>query len=273
MKRRQTLNVIPTRKFRLLKGPDGEHGGGDSGQGGGAGGGNTTENNMGGGSGVNGGPEGNGQGTQNNGGNGFDAGSFWRQPSEGNEGSPPNGGSAAPTNPSGGQQPQNEGNAFVERLNGLNFNEVMNTDAANGINQGNAEAFNTNMTNFGRQAVRESVMMSAQLMQRFGQQMEERFQSMLEQKFGQRDSEVSLAESFPSYKQPGMKPIIDGIYAQAMRLSKGDNKAAIEMTKSMLTHSTSLLGKDFNLTTPPGGAGDSAVPKTNWEEELLGRSG
>lgn len=271
MRKMQTLNARNMRRLgkhgRPMKDETGQHQtGGDSGGQAGGGAGNQQENNQGGNSGGASGSEGN----QNNSGSGFDAASFWNQPSP--EAPPaPNSGSAAGGESGGGQN--NEGNAFAERLNNLAFaKEVFTPDAIKAMNEGgDPKAFNENMTQFGRQAVRESVVMAAQLMQRNNSMIETRMKEMLDERFGTRDSEEGLGKEFPSYSKPGMKPMIDGIYAQAMRLTKGDRTGAIAMTKEMLKHSTQTLGTDFGITTPPGGAGDGLGTQTNWEEELLGR--
>lgn len=273
MRRMQTLSARNVRRLgkhgQPMKAPDGEHGGGgDSGgqqqQQQGNGGENNQGSNSGGGAGS--------DGTQNNGGKAFDASSFWNQPSP-EASPPPNSGSAGGSESGGGQQQQNEGNAFAERLNNLKFGtEVFTPDAIKAMNDGgDPAAFNTNMQTFGRQAVRESVVMAAQLMQRNNSMMEARIEELLDARLGQRDSEGALGQSFPSYKEPGMKPVIDGIFAQAMKLSKGNRTEAIAATKEMLRFTHGAAAKDLGLTTPPGGAGDGLGTQTNWEEELLGR--
>lgn len=283
--RKQTLlrSTSMTRRFyrpslRLgkhghpMRDPDGHDAGAQGGQGG-----NDSQgggDNNGGNGGNNGQSGGNGASPQNNGGGGFDPSSFWNSPPADNPAAPNSGGSASGNQSGGTQQNQNEGNAFAQALSGLNFGSgVYTQEAAEAMGNGNADPFNQNMTNFGREVTRQAVIMSAQLMQRHGQQMEERFQRMVEERFGQRDTEFDLGKEIPSYNQPGMKPIVDGIMAQALKLTKGDRKAAIEMSKQMLKFSTKNLGQDFGITTPPNGAGNDfgTGQTTNWEEELLGR--
>lgn len=250
-----------------MRDPEGHEGGGnDSGGAGDNGAGN------GGNSGQSGGNAGN-QG--NNGGGGFDPSSFWNSPAEETPPASGNGGSAGNQNPSQGtQQNQNEGNAFAQALGGLNFGQgVFTPEAVEAMNNGDPATFNNNMTVFGREVTRQAVIMAAQLMQRNNGQLEERFQQLVEDRFGQRDTESDLGREIPSYSKPGMKPIVDGIMAQALRLTKGKRPEAIAMTKEMLKFQTQQLGGDFGITTPPGGAGNDfgTGMTTNWEEELLGR--
>lgn len=271
MRKMQTLNGRNARRLgkhgKVMKDETGQHqesggqGGGQSGNGG--------ENNQGGNS---GGQSGSG-GNQNNGGAAFDPEAFWQEPSPEPARSPSHGGSAGSGDSGGGQQQQNEGNAFAERLNNLAFaKEVFTPDAIKAMNDsGDSKAFNENMTTFGRQAVRESVVMAAQLMQKNNSMLESRFQEMLDERFGQRDAEGDLGKEFPSYTKPGMKPMIDGIFAQAMKITGSKRPAALAMTKEMLKHTTQSMSGDLGLNTPPGGAGDGLGTQTNWEEELLGR--
>lgn len=271
MHRMQTLSGRNARRLgkhgKVMKDETGQHGGDSGGQTGGQSG-NDGGNNQGGNSGGQGGSG----GSQNNGGQSFDPNAFWREPSPEASQSPSQGGSAGSGESGGGQQ-QNEGNAFAERLNNLAFaKEVFTPDAIKSMNEGgDPKAFNENMTTFGRQAVRESVVMAAQLMQKNNSMLETRFQEMLDERFGQRDAEGDLGKEFPSYSQPGMKPMIDGIFAQAMRVTKGKRADAVAMTKEMLLHTTKSMSTDLGLNIPPGGAGDGLGPQTNWEEELLGR--
>lgn len=231
--------------------------------------------NGGGNSGNSGGENGNAGNQGNNGGNSFDANSFWDSPAEETPPASGNGGSAGGGNPpQGTQQNQNEGNAFATALNGLNFGQgVFTPEAVEAMNNGDVTQFHTNMTNFGREVTRQAVIMAAQLMQRNNEQQTQAFERMMDNRFGQRDTESDLGREIPSYSQPGMKPIVDGIMAQALRLTKGKRPEAIAMTKEMLKTQATLLGKDFNITTPPGGAGNDfgTGQQTNWEEELLGR--
>lgn len=234
-----------------------------------------TGDNAGGNPGNSGQAAGNAGTPANNNGNEFDPSSFWNSPSEGTPAAAGNGGSAG-GNPSGDTKGNpNQGNAFAEALGTLSFGQgVYTQEAADAMGNGDPAPFNNNMQTFGREVTRQSVIMAAQLMQRNNEAMEARFQQLVEERFGQRDTETDLSTAIPSYSKPGMKPVVDGIMAQAMKLTKGKRPEAIEMTKQMLQIQARNLGQDFNITTPPGGAGNDfgTGQTTNWEEELLGRN-
>lgn len=253
---------------RYLRAPEGhEEGGagGDSGAGG---------DNTGGNSGNQGGSEGNNGNQGNNTGNAFEPSAFWDSPQD--ETTPPSnqGGSAGGNQSGGNQQQGNEGNAFRDALNGLNFGQgVFTPEAVEAMNNGDPKNFNENMTGFGREVTRQAVIMAAQLMQKNNEAMNQRFEALVEERFGLQATESDLGKAIPSYAKPGMKPIIDGIMGQALKLTKGKRSEAIEMTKEMLKFQATNLGADFNITTPPSGAGNDfgTGQTTNWEEELLGR--
>lgn len=246
---------------RPMKQDSGDHSGG---------GGNGQENNQGG---NGGGQNGNGESGGNNGGTPFNADAFWNEPEP--DGGAANGGTAPNNGNQGGGQSggqQDDGNAFAQRLTGLTFGDnVFTPDAVEAMNNSDPSKFNENMTKFGRSAVKESVVMAAQLMQRNNELLQGQFKQMLDERFGQRDAESDLGKSFPSYNEPGMKPVIDGIFAQAMKLTKGNRAGAVDMTKEMLKHTSTRASKDLGINQAPGGPGDGQIV-TNWEEELLGRS-
>jgi hypothetical protein len=250
-----------------MRDPEGHEGGGESNAGG---------DNQGGNSGNSGQSDGNAGNQGNNTGSQFDPGSFWNSPAEE---TPPNSGSAGSnqqgTQNQGGGGNENQGSAFADALNGLNFgNGVFTPEAVEKMNGGDATQFHQNMYNFGREVTRQAVIMAAQLMQQNNRQLEERFGQMVDGRFGQQHTEQDLAREIPSYTKPGMKPVVDGIMAQALKVTKNDRKAAIAMTKEMLKVQTQALASDFGISTPPGGAGNDfgTGQQTNWEEELLGRS-
>jgi hypothetical protein len=255
-----------------MRDPDGAHGHQDTGGTGGDS--NGGGNNGGGNGGNNGSDTGNAGNPGNNSGGGFDPAAFWNEPEAEESGSGNQGGSVT-TNPPGNQDGNGGGNAFANALNSMTFGQqgVFTPEAVEAMNNGDSTTFNNNMTTFGREVTRQAVVMAAQLMQRHGTELEQKFQSMIEGRLGQRDTETDLAREIPSYGDPkaGIKPVVDGLMVQALKLTKGKRPEAIAMTKQMLQFQATRLGSDFGITTPPGGAGDNQVGQTNWEEELLGR--
>lgn len=256
---------------RPMRDPEGHEAGGGESQGGG--------DNQGGNSGNSGGQNGNGGTQGNNTGAEFDGSSFWNSPADegaasGNGGSA-GGSSQQGTQGGGNQQQQNEGNAFKTALDSMSFGnqQVFTPEAVEAMNNGDPKNFNDNMTTFGREVTRQAVIMAAQLMQKNNGSLEQKFEQMMEARFGSRDTEADLGKAIPSYSNAGVKPIVDGIMAQALKLTKGKRPEAIEMTKQMLQFQAKSLGQDFGITTPPGGNGNDfgTGQNTNWEEELLGR--
>lgn len=253
---------------RLMK--DGEgHGGasggapaGDSGFGG---------NNQQGNSGAGGGNAPN----QNYNGQGFDPSQFWVDPPA--QDAPPARGSAG-NESSGGGSPQNQGDQagqrFAQMIQQAQFDSnVFTPEALTALNENSdLTAVNNNMAKFGQSVMRQTTLLAAQLMQAFGNQMEAKFESMLNQQFDGREADADLVRSIPSAANPAVAPMVKAIFKRALGISKGDRKAAIDMTKEMLKFQSQSMSGDLGLDVPP--RSDDSIPASNvnWVEELVGRS-
>lgn len=148
------------------------------------------------------------------------------------------------------------GQVLQQELTGMQFPELFTDSIAEQMNEGNFEGVNKIVGDIGRQATQSALVMSARLMQRHGQQMEARFQQMVEERFGAKDTEASLSQEFASYKDPAMRPQIDAIFNQSMKHAKGNRAEAIKMTKDMLRIVGKTGASDMGLDTPPQGRGD-----------------
>lgn len=211
---------------------------------------------------------------QNNGGQEPDVGeNFWSDPSPDTNRSAPSGESAGGGSPSGGSpnQQQDAGKAFATALSELKFGEVFTPEAIKKLNdESDASLFNQGLQALGQDAVRQSVLMSARLMQQVTTQIREEVKQEIQNSLGQRDAQTDLATEIPSYKNPKVRPVIDQIFAQAQKHHPKDRAKAIELTKSMLKIQMDTMGPDFGITTPPNGPDDQLRSDTNWEKELLG---
>lgn len=123
------------------------------------------------------------------------------------------------------------------------------------------------------QATQQSVAMSAQIMKLVSEKIMGDVDARINGAFGNRDNVDSLAKSFPSYNDPGMKPVIDGVFNQAMSLSKGDREAAIKSTREMLRYMGKSGAQDLGISEAPSGSGDSfsSSRASALVDELLGR--
>lgn len=286
----QVVHMTPSerRLGRLLRAPEGHvaeggGGGGDSTSTGNNGGGNSNDSSNGGGQ------------SGNNSGQGFDFNSFWGQPSGGNGNGSSSGGSATNSDSSGGQGNGGNGNnnsgnsgnggqqndagaqlgqRFAQTLQNIQLPQVFNDQVASQIAEGNLQGVNEALQNHGREAIRQSVMMNAQLMQAFGQSMMAQVRELIQGQFGNKETEQHLLENFPAAKNPVARPIIESVYHKALEHSNGDRGKAVELAKSMLQLVGKEASSDFGFQTPPGDREDGfgGAGATSLVEELLGRT-
>jgi hypothetical protein len=226
---------------------------------------------------------GTGTGDANNNGQRPELAAFWESPAAGATGGTPSGDSASSGTPAAGQPtnqpggPQQEGQDFgrqlAERITALTFQDLFTPEAAAQIAEGNFTGINGGLQNLGRETVRQSIAMNVQLMQRFGEGMIARVQSMIQDSLGGRDNEQTLLEAFPSARDPAARPLIQSVFDQALKHTGGDRVKAVTLARDMLKIVGSTAAADFGLNTPPaagedtyGGQGESRLV-----QELLSR--
>lgn len=223
------------RRFRLRRDESGHGGAAPGGEGGG--------NNGGG----NGGDSTGGATGENNNGQSFDAGSFWNDPSSGEQ----NNGSQQQQQQ---QQPDpgaNVGTTIRGMIDGFTPQPIFNDEIAQQIADGNLEGINTSMQNYGRAIMTQSIGMVAQIMKAFEAQQDAKFRGLIDQSIqtnqtNQSDEQL-LAKSFPSFSQPATQPVIRSVFAQSLRHTNGDRTKAVAMTQSMLQAMGQSGRKDFGL--------------------------
>lgn len=209
---------------------------------------------------------GTGEQNQNNGGTGFDPATFWNAPKS--EPADPN----TVKTPSEGEK---VGTEFATRLQALTFGDnVFKDEVVKALGEGNYDAANTAIQTQMRNGVQQSVLMSAQLIQKAMDAMRSEFAGMIDGNLGKRDDNAALIEAFPSAKDPALLPSIKGIFDQSMKLAGGDRAKAITSTREMLKYMGKTAGSDLGITTPPGQEGDISNQNAAKAlvEELLGRS-
>jgi hypothetical protein len=124
-----------------------------------------------------------------------------------------------------------------------------------------------------QQSTQQAVIFSAELIKKSQEHILNQVQALMDGRLGSRDNSEALGKEFPSYNDRGMKPIIDGIFGQAMRLTEGDRTKAIEHTKSMLRYMGNQGRTDMGINLPPDdphGANMNGVKSL--VEELLSRN-
>lgn len=209
--------------------------------------------------------------TDNNTGQAFDAAAFWEQPKEtpDNNGNQP---SNDQSNQSGNQDSSQQlGTQLLQRIQGFSAKEVFTDEVVEGINNGDFNKFDQNLSKVMQQSMQQNVEMTVQLMQVFGERMMSAVEERMNSSFTSRENYAELETQIPSAKNPGVAPIVKSIYDRALALTKGDRTKAITMTKNMINNMALATGSDTGLHVAPVGSesnfGNSG-PKVNWLEEL-----
>lgn len=221
----------------LLKdeqGHDQSAGGGNQGQ---------QQNNGGG----NSGDSGQSGGNQNNDGLGFEPASFWNNPE------PADGG-----NSESQQGPSDEefGQSLMQSITNFQAPAIFDAETASQIAEGNLDGVNQRMQQFGQTMMRQAMIMTAQILQRFEGQVDGRIRGSITENSTRQSDEAMLSEQFPSFAKKEVRPVIQGVFQQSLKHSKGDRAKAMQMTRDMLKSMGQLGAGDFGLSTPPSNPDD-----------------
>lgn len=203
-------------------------------------------------------------GNQNNSSSSFDPSKFWADPNGGNNSGGGN---------QGGVNHEEAGKAFAAKLAGINYGDAFNGDIMKQMAEGDIKGANDSFRGLLQNATQQSVMLTAELMQKNNDAMLDRVSKLLDDRLGGRDNDAALAENFPMAKDPALKPMVKGIFDQAMKLSKGDRAQAIESTKQMLKYMGTAGAADLGINNPPSSGSDNytSAAATSLIDELLGR--
>lgn len=282
MRRHSLINSVAIRCLGLAASDTGTSGapaGGQGGQGGGMNGSRpppmsqpAQTNNQSGGDG-NQQPSGDNGGTQNNPGNTFDGKSFWNKPEPASNGSPSSGGSADSKPAGSGTPAPAEHEVLATQLKNLTYPDVFTKEIGDQIAAGDLTGINKAISQQMVQSTQQAVAMSAQIMKLFGEKLMGDIEAKINGAFGNRDNADSLSKSFPSYNDPGMKPVIDGIFNHSLTLTKGNREEAIKTTREMLRYMGKSGAQDLGINEAPSGSGDSysSSRAQSLVDELLGR--
>lgn len=206
---------------------------------------------------------------QDNNGQSFDAAAFWNDPSGDGTGSATPGQQPQPNQ---GKQPQgqqpdpgsNVGATIKGMIDGFAPKAIFDADIASQISEGNLEGINGNMQAFGQAVMTQSIGMVAHILKAYEQQMDGRFKSFVADQINSNQSNNNdaqlLERSFPSYKNPATRPVVESVFAQSLRHSGGDRNKAVDMTRSMLQAMGQSGVEDFGFdraaVSPEGFLGD-----------------
>lgn len=211
---------------------------------------------------------------QNNGGQSFDLTRFWDSPVEAAKSDAPPGGSAVTTPAPAGQQQQNPPtNPTVAAIQGMSFgNNVMTETVMKDLADGKTDSFHTAMNTYGQQVAEQTIRTILPIMSQLRDQLRSEMRTEVSGTLTNRDNMADLFRAIPSADTPATRPQVIPIFERAMTHTKGDRKAAIEMTKDMLRLAATSMGGDLGIPPKSAGDGTATVPSnTDWLAELAGR--
>lgn len=243
------MSIIERRMGRLMRAPDGhvESGGVNNGGENSGGGSNDSEN-------------------QNNAGEVDELASFWDSPEDDDE-DVPNGGADA-------DDSQSSGHPLVTELNtsltNMKFDSLLTPELMEKMGEGDFAGFNEGMNTFGQKVARQTLGLAVNVMKAVEVNILERVRSEMAGTIQNDKSFTALEAAIPASTNPKTAPLVRQIYTKALQNSKGDIKAAIAQTKSVMQIQAEVFGGDLNLDVAPRNSRDGSPPPkvTDWLEEL-----
>lgn len=168
--------------------------------------------------------------------------------------------------------------AFEAKMKSLKFGELVTPEMTEQLQQGDFNGLNQSMTAAMQNSVQQSLMMTAQMLNDFETRMSDKMKTISSQSISTNESRAALMKAIPSASNPAIQPIAEGIFAQALKKTQGDNAKAIEMTKQFMTAMTTATAQDLGINTVPPGtpgyggnlanAGSNQI--SDWSAEIFG---
>lgn len=186
-------------------------------------------------------------GTQDNNGQELDPNAFWNDPNAAGDGN-----SSHEEDLSG----QHTGQQIVQDIQNFRIEPLFSAETAQQISEGNFENVNTALNTAMQNTMRQTVALTARIMQDFEKSIQSQIQGSIKQNQTQQTDEQMLSENFSTYTNPAMKPMIRGVFNQALKHSGNDRDKAMRLTRSMLQTMGQTGSSDLGFQTPPAGPDD-----------------
>lgn len=160
-------------------------------------------------------------------------------------------------------------------LDGLPFENIMTPEIMEAVGKGDLDTFNTAMKSQMRSGVKETLFLAAKMMAEMQSDLIKKMDSRFADLNAADKSETALFDALPFTKNPAIRPIAKGIFAQALVNTKGDQALALTMTQQFLRETMKLSADDLDFSVAPKGEHvDSELQpsdKIDWAAELLAR--
>lgn len=209
----------------------------------------------------------------NNAGPAFDASTFWNSQDQDGTGSGDS--QSASGDDSGSDTGLRE--ELTQRLESLNFGDpVFSQEIMEAAQSGDYNGLNQALNGAMSHAVRQALGLSVSVLRPFAEQIMTQVRDEINQTMGQRDDSDQLVKDFPTAANPQIRPVVENLYKQALKNTKGDRPSAVQQVKEMMRLMSTSVADDIGLNVAPRGADDSGRPPAravNWLDELSAAPG
>lgn len=183
-------------------------------------------------------------GADSNTGQDFDYTAFWNQQQQKDD----NAESQGDEEPDEGAQ---LGQQLVSQIQSFKASDVFTQDALAKMTEGDLSPLNEGINKAVQTSMTQMLGITATLMQKFEQNLQSRFDSMVENrletsKTSDKDEQM-LASEFKAFADPSVRPVIHGVFRQALTHSNGDRKKAMQLTRGMLQTMGTVARDDMGL--------------------------
>jgi hypothetical protein len=202
----------------------------------------------------------------NNAGDADELASFWDSP-EDDDDDVPHGGADANDSDSSGHPLVMELNTS---LTNMKFDSLLTPELMEKMGEGDFAGFNEGMNGFGQKVARQTLGLAVNVMKAVEVNIMERVRAEMAGTIQNDKSFTALESAIPAATNPKTAPLVKQIYTKALQNSKGNIKAAIAQTKSVMQIQAEIFGGDLNLDVAPRNSRDGSPPPkvTDWLEEL-----
>lgn len=233
-----------------------EQGGG----GGGASESSAAENNTGG----NSGESENNNSSEDNGGQKPDLSKFWEEPKEEGDGSNESDDTAS-------QESQALGTELKQAIDGFAPPPTFSKDVAEAIANGDFESVNKALADAHRQTIQQSIVLTAKMVGKVMERMQSDFDARIQKALGNEANNSFLESQFPLAKNPQYRPVVERVWNQALKNSKGDRNKAISLTRGMLEAFGSEVAPNLRDAPDDPTAGINTAASKRLVDDLLNR--
>lgn len=189
-------------------------------------------------------------------------GTYWDTPKE--ETPDPNKVVTPPATESDPADPMKAINAMVD---GLDFGEGIKPteEMLAEMEKGDFNLFNTNLMEGQKKAAVANMQVTAKMLHSAMDQMKSMMTNLIATNTKVQSRTNAMLEGIPAAKDPSLRPMVEGMFAQSLARHKGDATKAVAETNAFIKHFASQANPQ--LETPPGAAKNGGTGSTQQTAE------